>query len=279
MADDGQEKRFIRLLGSSLVAITGRFALRDPKTGQLGREQVFASTAFAMNFDNTPVLLTAGHVIQDVLDPLLVDRVYDGCKVELYETRICDFFGTDPKVKQPTPFDGYAETPRALIDQAKQRDSRGLDFGILLLHPFYWRGIEANGVTPLNESFWAEEGERFDAYRMVGIPSTEQLRDQGLCQLASYRITRAADPEAKGPDDKPNWFVGQLPPSVTDVRGGSGGPIFGFRKRTAGTWDYRVVAMQSWQGAGNGVVYGTPIRSFAPAVAEVIERLKAKGKG
>ena len=53
-----EEKRFIRMLGSSLAAISGRFALRSPITGKLDPEQVFACTAFAMNFDNTPVLQT-----------------------------------------------------------------------------------------------------------------------------------------------------------------------------------------------------------------------------
>jgi hypothetical protein len=274
---DEEGKRFIQLLGSSLLAISCRFALRRPKTGELDREQAFACTAFAMNFDNTPVLLTAGHVIQDELDPILVDKVYKGCPVELYETRICDFFGFDPKVKRPMPFDHYAETPRAKIDQSMLLRSRGLDFGILLLRPLYWSGIEANGVTPLNESFWAEEEDRFDTYRMVGFPSSPQLRTKGLIQTTSYRIIRTTDPDAKGPDGKPNWFVGQLPQGITDVKGVSGGPIFGFRKRPDGAWDYRVVAMQSWQGAGNGVIYGTPIRLFAPIVAGVIAKLKAKG--
>jgi hypothetical protein len=278
MTDEEQENRLMRTLSSSLVAISCRFALRGPTTGELAPEQAFACTAFAMNFGNTPVLLTAGHVIQDKLDPILADKIYKECPVELYETRICDFFGFNPKDKLRLPYERYAETPRAAIDNtATQLDSRGLDFGILLLHPFYWRGIEANGVRPLNESFWAEEDEQFDAYRMVGIPSTPLLRTKGFAQTTSYRIIRSTDPDAKGPDGKPNWFVGQLPPGITDVKGVSGGPIFGFRKRQDGSWDYRVVAMQSWQGAGNGVIYGTPIRSFAPIVAGVIARLKAKG--
>src|SRR5438477_269763 len=70
MKDEEEDKRFIRMLGSSLVAISGRFALRSPKTGELDPEQAFACTAFAMNFGKTPVLLTAGHVIQDELDPI-----------------------------------------------------------------------------------------------------------------------------------------------------------------------------------------------------------------
>jgi hypothetical protein len=277
MKNDEEEMRFIRLLGSSLVAITGRFALHDPKTGDLEPEQAFACTTFAMSFNDTPVLLTAGHVIQDELDPILVQKEYKGCQVELYETKICEFFGPDPVVKAPKAFAHYAETPRAAIDQSLERGSRGLDFGILLPRPFYWWGITANGVTPLNESFWASEDEQFDTYRMIGFPSTSQLTKKGLIQTTSYRIVRNSDPEAKGPDGKPNWFVGQLPPGITDVKGVSGGPIFGFRKRNDGTWDYRVVAMQSWQGAGDGVIYGTPIRSFAPIVADVIAKLKAKG--
>lgn len=274
-----QENHFVKLIGSSLVAITGRFALEDEK-GEIQPEQVFACTAFAMSFDGVPVLVTAGHVIRDTLDPLLVEGRYGGYKVHVYETHLCDFFGLNPVWKKPTPFPTYAETPRGSIDQSMQRGSRGLDFGILLPRHLYWRGMRGNGVTPLPESFWAEPGDEFEVYKMVGFPDNEEHRKKGLIQTAAYNVIRTTDPDAKGPDGLPNWFVGTLPQGVESVRGVSGGPIFGFRRLPAGGWEYRVVAMQSWQGPEQSerMVYGTPLRSFAPTVSEVIAQLRARGE-
>jgi hypothetical protein len=63
-----------------------------------------------------------------------------------------------------------------------------------------------------------------------------------------------------------------MPVGVSSVAGVSGGPISGLRKAATG-WEYRIVAMQSWQSGEKSMVYGTPLRSFGPIIAHVIASL------
>jgi hypothetical protein len=274
MSAETQELKLMRLLGNSLICLSGKCVPLNEAGEPDGDEQAFGCTSFAMSFGGVPVLVTAGHVIDDFLDPLVVRGEYEGRQFNVTECNLCDFFGVDPKVIKPIPFD-YAGTPRASINQSLDQKSQGLDFGILLLRPFYWRGLEANHVTPIGEERWLHDAqEQFDVYKMIGFPENFALAKRGLVQTTCYTVTKATDPDVATPDGQPVWFVGRLPDGVNSVRGVSGGPIFGFRRVGDNLWDYRVVAMQSWQNRTQRMVYGTPLQSFAPRIADVIERLR-----
>lgn len=165
------------------MAITGGFFYLDSDGNDTGDLVTFACSGFAMSFGDFPVLLTAGHLIQDVLDPIIVHNVYEGHRLRLVQVNILDCFGEKPRVKTPTPFPIYPSLPRTGIDQATQRDSNGLDFGIILLPRLYWDGFFNNGGRVLAEDMWANEGERFDVYKMVGIPVEPEHRKTGHMRL------------------------------------------------------------------------------------------------
>ena len=275
MSNETVSRRLLHVLGNSLVCISGCVAFLDAKEHEQGKRQVFAYTAFAMSFDDIPALVTAGHVIKDELDPLLQAGHYQGYPVRILECNLCDFMGESRKVLKPMPFD-YSLTKSCSIDQSLQRTSQGLDFGIIMTHPFYWRSMEANGITPIPEERWVESfEEEFDVYKMIGIPMNATLQQQGLAQPVLYTVTKSDDSGIRiGPDGQPVWFVGNLPAGVRSVRGVSGGPIFGFRKVAENQWDYRVVAMQSWEDQSQGLIYGTPLLSFAPVVSKIVRELR-----
>jgi len=117
-----REIGLMRELGKALACISGRFTLTNPATKTEDEEQHFCCSAFAMKFANVPVLMTAGHVILDTLDPLLDKRMYKGFPVRVAESNLCDFFGPDAKVRKPSHLD-YTSTRRAAIDQSLNRQS------------------------------------------------------------------------------------------------------------------------------------------------------------
>ena len=278
MNTDDREQQFVRVVGSSILAITGGYFYLDDDGNDTGELVTFACSGFAMSFDGFPVLVTAGHVIQDTLDPIIVRNVYKGHRLRLAQVNLLDCFGEKPVVKTPTPFSIYPSLPRAGRDQALQRDSNGLDFGIILLPSLYWNGFFKNDGRILAEDMWATEGEHFDVYKMVGIPVEPQYSKTGHLRLGVFSFLETTDPEVTTADGKPIWFVGTMPEGTLSVEGMSGGPIFGFRK-VPGGWEYKIVAMQSWQIKGeSGKVYGTPLRSFAPIVSHAIESLTTPGK-
>ena len=264
MSDVNPEQRFVQKIGSSIIAITGGFAYLDAEGNDIGDMQTFGCSAFAMSFDGVPVLVTAGHVIRDVLDPIIVRNEYEGHPLRLLQVNILDCFGEKPRVKKPTPFPVYPDLRRGSIDEATKRDSMGLDFGIIFLPDLYWNGFFANDGRILAEDIWAQEGEVFDVYKMVGLPTEPQYSKNGHGRLGVFSFLAATDLGVPTRDGKPVWFVGNMPEGMTTVAGVSGGPIFGLRKTVSG-WEHKIVAMQSWQKEGkNGLVYGTPLRLLRP---------------
>lgn len=278
MSEENPEQRFVQKIGASVIAITGGFCYVDKEGYDIGDMQTFACSAFAMSFDGVPVLVTAGHVIKDVLDPIIVRNEYKGHPLRLLQVNILDCFGEKPAYKKPTPFSIYPDLRRGSIDEALKRDSMGLDFGIIFLPDLYWNGFFANDGRILAEDIWAQEGETFDVYKMVGIPSEPQHSRNGNGRIGVYSFLAASDPDVPLKDGKPVWFVGNMPEGVTTVEGVSGGPIFGLRK-VAGGWEHKIVAMQSWQKEGkDGLVYGTPLRSFGPIISWAITDLLTQGE-
>lgn len=279
MTEESQEKRFVQMIGSSVMAITGGFCYVDDEGNDSGDMQTFACSAFAMSFGDFPVLVTAGHVIRDILDPIIVNNEYKGHRLRLIQVNLLDCFGEKPVYKKPTPFSIYPDLPRTGVDQSLQRDSMGLDFGVILLPSIYWNGFYKNDGRVLAEDMWAQEGERFDVFKMVGVPAEPQHSKAGNLRLGVFSFLETTDPAVASPNGKPVWFVGTMPVGMSSVAGVSGGPIFGMRRVPAGNWEHRIVAMQSWQREGeNGLVYGTPLRSFGPIISQAIASLTRPGE-
>jgi hypothetical protein len=250
--------------------------LKNGKVAQA--KQVASFTAFVMAFDDVPVLVTAGHVIRDSLEPMIIQNKYKGLDVRVGQMTLCDFFGPREDVKSwnPTPFPDYASRPRwALDDKSLKENGNGLDFGVIMLPRFTWESMRGNGVKIISEDMWAKRTSRFEKYKLIGFPS--ELTVDYSVQLRSLTVTKVPRAKGKTPDGRPAWFVGTVPKEITSVEGMSGGPIFGFRKLENGGLSHRVVAMQSWQSMGQKRVYGTPLTSFGPEIKKVIAMLKKKG--
>jgi hypothetical protein len=269
----GDEKDLLKTLGSCLLCISVR-CVRLEDGNETDDELILPFTAFAMEFGGYPVLVTAGHVIDDYLNPLIMEGKYEGHSYKVIECNICDYFGKDAKVIKPMPFP-YAATPKASIDRSLDKNGPGTDFGIMLLHNFLWRSLTANGVAPIPQERWqADPKKDFDVYKMFGFGQDLELAKKGYVVPTLYSITKASDSEVAMREGEPVWFVGTLPEGIKSAKGLSGGPIFGFTKEGENLWNYHVVGMQSWGDPNERMVYATPIQSFGPSVVYVIERLR-----
>lgn len=118
----------------------------------------------------------------------------------------------------------------------------------------------------------------FSLYKILGFPShlvqysvTSSGELVGGFQPVMFNIDRLSPSDV---EDVPAdiWFVGCIPPEVTikDIKGMSGGPIYGFRKSENGQWFYHVVALQSWWRKESRTVFGCSVPIFAEAVRAVL---------
>jgi hypothetical protein len=275
-AEYENENAFLREMSRSLVCLSGRYSWLDDNGEPTGRG-TFSFTGFAFSFDGVPVLLTAGHVLADRIQPLLAGR-YEGNRVRIDACFFCDTFGPNPIVREPTPFD-LRGTPMTWVDQSRRMDGDGLDLGILIPRPFFWDSMRANGVEPIHEGLWSTDpAERFTHYKMLGFPEELANQEQGEVQVLMASVELVENPPP-GPNGECQWFVGHLRNNhgLASPVGMSGGPIFGFRESPAGGWEYRVVGLQSWWNRDTRVIYATPLRKVTEVVGVLIEGLRRRG--
>lgn len=142
--------------------------------------------------------------------------------------------------------------------------------------------FDANKLVAISRKNWEQQHRlTFDFYRMLGIPSdrvfTKLLQDGsfdtqvGQAMAALDKIGSDEIGELpQGVDESPSgdWFIGRLDPAcnIRDLKGMSGGPIFGFRKDASGALTYHVVALQSRWWPSTRTIFGCSLPLFAEEV-------------
>ena len=271
-----------KIVGKHLMCLSVVFELLQPDGSIAQPRQTAAYTCFPMEVDGVILLVTAGHVIQDELVPLVVNRRVAGLEVRLHGVRLCDFFGADEEIvtRRTTPFGDFEGTTRFAWDRvARDRQSEGIDVGCFILDAFLWRGFLVNGVYPVYEDMWAQPGETFERYVVGGFPNEPEYRARNEVRTTAYQLTIGVDSDVRMENGEPVWFVGDLGAAGTSIVGVSGGPIFGFRKTAEDKWEHKLVGMQSWESTGIGKIYGTPIRTIGPLLKELLRQIRAAGTG
>jgi hypothetical protein len=194
--------------------------------------------------------LTAGHALQE-LETL---RASD--KVEIVGSALIDTFGKNSISNVPVPFD-----VRKTEIFYRDSDPLGLDFGVIILDPYYVGLLARNGVVAVSEKSWIGQDKlEFDGYALLGFPQelvSDRTTVQGEISVSPlmFPIDRlpAAPPERHATVYP--QFIGQLRPELNlkSVRGMSGGPIFGFRNSDSHYW---IVALQSAWSPQKRIIYG-----------------------
>ena len=245
----------VRFFGKHLVPIFVEYRYD-------GSEHEAFITAFVIQIRTLVFLATAGHCIRDLQKALA-----DGATIE--HVHLADGLGELSRFDGGIPFD-------LRMDEIAWFDEEGyLDYALILLRQWYVNQLRANNVEPLNEKFWSA-GLSYSTYVLLGVPKgTRRVGETTFCEPALYYV----DPiEA---DDVPEdlrlkidgAFYGRVGADSGELKGTSGGPIFGLSQTDTGG-RYGLVALQSSWYRRRRIIIGYPIQPFAEYVSLQLEKFR-----
>lgn len=251
--------------GRHLVAICVTYRVRS--TGADDNAPRFAAyNGTLIDIKGAICFLTAGHVLAD-----LQEKIGDS-RIEILETVLADTFGLGRVTDHPIPFDLKSE-PLHIFDD----EDDGLDFGVIVLRPYYVGLLARNAVVALDEQRWIHQHRvTFDGYALLGLPqefSSPRVSESGAGAV-SPTIFRVVRLDAPPPDARPTRyprFVGRIDKELplSSIEGMSGGPIFGFR--IGAETRYWIVALQSSWFPGSRTVFGCLLPTIASLLTQWAE--------
>jgi hypothetical protein len=271
-------QQVLAYFGNHLVSLGGSYVALDGAGRAVGRQQFFAYSGFILSVRGVWCLVTAGHCIENLENPLR-DR-----KIRLLHCCLADYFGTAPRVKEPIPFD-YENAGRIFIHEPQA----GLDFALVTLRPFYQMSLEANGIRAICEENWIhQDHSACDFFALLGLPEClvddpKKLVPHGDRVAGVVSPTMVwVDPVNLPPEEIPPatfpWFIGRVRSAgaLPSIVGMSGGPIFGFSKGADSQLRYWIVAVQSRWRPDRRITFGCPVRTFATLVEQELQRQEAE---
>jgi hypothetical protein len=252
-APEGSEPGLLSSLQKHLVPIYFDLC-RDSDRHQL------ILTAFVLEVRGIWFLVTAGHALKEIHAAL--SHGYD-----LSHCRLLDFVGPQASFEQEVPFE-YNAADAAVIDV------EGMDYGVIPLHPIHTRQLQANHVKSLDEGAWHSVPEKLDTYRLLGIPAERVRFSEGRVTIGTVltQVNAIAD-------DDHYQFEGVTAPmfygtvtlgELESIVGTSGGPVFGFRRTSAG-YDYWLIGVQSAWEKSSRTIAAAPVLILASAIAKAME--------
>lgn len=220
----------------------------------------------------------AGHTLQKW------DTVLRKKRVLVHSSVLADTFGPEATSPQPIPFD-FLNEPKFYINEEEE----GLDFGLIMLRPYYVQLLDKHGIKAIFEENWINQNRvEFHNYAMLGLPeefitTIHSEADQNLQMLGTVSPTLISVQKlAPSPENikkaKYSRFIGQLPPDMPldSIVGMSGGPIFGFNHDSP--MRYWIVAIQSAWLKTRRITFGCPLPVLANLLTDWTERLLKEGQ-
>jgi hypothetical protein len=278
---EAAKRQILAYFGNHLVSLAGSYVEIDVAGRDVGQEKFFAYSGFIMSVRGVWCLVTAGHCLENLDQPLRAKRI------RLTNCVLADYFGDAPRVREPMPFDYDGAQALAVHDLAA-----GLDFGLLPLRPFYRMSLEANGIRAISEENWvAQEPDACDFFAILGLPEC-LVSDPSALVPHGDRVAGVVSPTLVWvnpvrlpPDEIPPatfpWFIGRVgcATALPSIVGMSGGPIFGFKKGEDGMLRYWIVAVQSRWRESARITFGCPVRTFATLVEQELKRYEKNSAG
>lgn len=188
-------------------------------------------TAFVLSVADQWFLVTAGHCLRDIIDEPIKKH---GC--QLTQCYLIDYLGSGAIHEQRIPFAYHQSNPSYLSDGVN------FDYGVMVLSPYYRALLEKNNVQALDERVWKMQPSKVDYYFLLGVPAElikKNLESVEIIPTLHKVLPLYQRPEAF-PDSEVPLFYGRvaLGAGVTDIKGMSGGPIFGFYANEQGELRY-----------------------------------------
>jgi len=257
------------LFGKHLVGLLLRVQDLGLEPNQASLRDI-AIPGILLRVEDAAFFLTAGHVIEDLQNGL------SGNKFRLEKCFLVDTFGAGVKSNYPIAFDFVNSfRPHLVNDQA------GLDFGLILLAPYYERLLKINGIVPFEEVNWATQHKvDFEFYFLLGFPAELNRSPPSSGDAEVHPVLIPMDPIDILPDDlevpKADRFYAKIREGMDlDLRGMSGGPVFGFR--TKPQLEYWIVAIQSGWYQQHRISVGCRMQTIGWMVSEAIRKMKEDG--
>jgi hypothetical protein len=243
-----------------------------PKTGpDAGKEKCRNYSGFILTIRGIWHLVTAGHILEGL------EKAMDSGQVEVTRSYLLDSYGAERVTDLPNPFDFEGAPKTYLYD-----DDAGLDFGLILLRPYYQRLLQANKIMPFSEIDWVKQPAKFEALFMLGLPfelNPGDVRPDGITiEPAIIRLEQLDGPPGGLPEAKETLyprFWGRIPgmTGLSDIEGMSGGPIYGLAYDKDRNLRYWAVAIQSGWFKTAGVVAANPVSVMGTIMERYLARL------
>lgn len=232
---------------------------------QKGRgTQSFVVTAFVLSVGSNWFLITAGHWIHDI------KRLTYESGYQITQCCLLDSMGLGARHRDPIPFDYESASPVCLSEE------REFDYGIIALSSYYKRLLETNNVLALNEEVWKKQPTKVDFYMLLGVPAELTKFDLNASKVITTLHTVEALEER--PDNFPETdvplFYGRvgLGEAVSNIKGMSGGPIFGFYQNDKGELRYWLVALQSRWLPDSHKIMACPTKLLGLFLEEMVQK-------
>jgi hypothetical protein len=257
-----------------LVCLGVRFTRLDSQGNSDGMEYLCPCSCFVISVRDRWFLVTAGHVLKEL------DQAVRQKKIRVESSFLADFFGKRSAVRYPTPFP-YEDMPKHYIDDD------GLDLGFIPLRDLFKEGMRKN-IIPISEKHWCRRHDlEIAAYWMLGFPGEVHGWFNKPINAGEDRISVAAPviisaEEIRDIAEIPTSvvipsttfprFIGRINLEIPfDIKGMSGGPIFGLIETADGKVGYTVIALQSSWYEDSRIILGCPIHVFG----KIIDRHEA----
>lgn len=211
----------------------------------------FIVTAFVLSAADQWFLITAGHCLRDIEKLLSQGSEIESCA-------LIDTMGDGAINEYTIPFAYENASPEYLSDDLE------FDYGVIPLSHYYRQLLETNNIQSLTEQVWDKQPDKFEFYKLIGIPYELLEITPNYINVTTTLLD--IEPLDKMPDGisktSSSQFVGKiiLGKGVKNIKGTSGGPIFGFRENPPGTLKYWLVALQSRWLPTSQIVIGCPTK-------------------
>lgn len=229
-------------------------------------------STFLFHHRGRAFLITAGHNFERSIKDAL--NLSPSSNVQF---SLVDYVLKNSKFKFDIPFE------RTFLQHSPfSTDTNSFDFGFIPLLSTYSEQLTSNDLCHLSEEYIPDGSENFEAFFICGFP--EEMNDMerkgkfGKIGFGVKHITKLATPPKNTEIEYPaDTFFGKIEMNsdLTDIKGMSGGPIFGLLRNSSGVQEYRLCAIQESWIKNRTIIVGCSISAMLFHLNKYCDKLEA----
>lgn len=264
-----EESDFVELMCRHFVALGYKYRTFE-KDRTICHEGINAISGFIIEIQNIWYWTTAKHCLEEIESLIKYE------KMEVDGYWLLDYFGTDSSFEHGIPFSEYVKDSITVDSPNKV-----LDICFIKLTTNQREQLEANSIMPIT-AVQDQDGliPECTFFKMLGLPIGSISEDGDITpQLFSIELIddekeisklKNKDTDEYYTKEDGLFAIINLGNSQVDIKGTSGGPIYGFRKTESGRMVYTVIAIQSKWFKENKIIIGCPLDTAIKAMEKKI---------